>query len=262
MDAASAVADAGPDAALRADAQVAPREAGVVACGLEAGMGDASCDAILCSADSGTFVSLHREEGWYVGALDWNAAVCARSLGWPSSSSSDRRDILFAVSPRDIRELSDGAPLFVGYGNPSSLPDQRIAACKLGVQTPLTACPVPLYPPAHQSLVGCRGPNDPNCGSCSVPGPGGQAGYRTTSSGSDWYNIGAVTEPETCAEPCRACASCTYRDEQELKALPARPECEPCPDNAGIDPCFGAGSCECWCFQNKRLTAACPTLAP
>ena len=66
-------------------------------------------------------------------------------------------------------------------------------------------------------------------------------------------------------EPLPACpfeGTCTAEHQARIAALPPRPECLPCSGDAGIDPCFGAGSCACWCSLREGLRDACPGLLP
>lgn len=107
------------------------------------------------------------------------------------------------------------------------------------------------------SLQGCRGPLDTQCAVCRGP----EGGYLHASPNQDWYNKASVAPPEGCKQGCPACASCSYREEQQVKALERRPECLPC--GPSDDACFDApGSCKCWCETRSKLMRACPTLFP
>lgn len=111
------------------------------------------------------------------------------------------------------------------------------------------------------SMIGCRGPRDPGCAVCKMIGTSNE--FRSSYDDADWYDEYAMFPPAGCSEAdCPACASCSYRDEAESRALGARPECEPCPADTGLDPCFDRASCECFCQTQKRLREACPTLVP
>lgn len=55
---------------------------------------------------------------------------------------------------------------------------------------------------------------------------------------------------------------CTAQRKDEVAALEPRPECLPCAGDAGLDPCFGVGSCACWCAIREGLRDACPGLVP
>jgi hypothetical protein len=51
-------------------------------------------------------------------------------------------------------------------------------------------------------------------------------------------------------------AACTDAEMARLRSLPSRPECD-CSRDPGIDPCFGPGSCDCWCFKFVPAARAC-----
>jgi len=260
---AAASMDAGPagaggaagDAALPApDARAS--DAGPVACMVDAGT-DGSCAGHLCSVDGVTFLALRGDEPWTAGGLNWVASICERPIGWPAAATTDSRDILYALALSDVSEIEAGAPVLVYWGNPDSAPI-RAQACAVEAAAQLPACPETTTPPTHPSMLGCRGPLDPGCAVCR---DASGSFHHASPEGTDWFNAASPEPPAgTCGSECPLCGTCSYRDEQTTRELPARSECQPCPADDGLDPCFGAGSCECWCATYKTLRAACPTL--
>ncbi|MFT3926630.1 MAG: hypothetical protein QM778_29065 [Myxococcales bacterium] len=111
------------------------------------------------------------------------------------------------------------------------------------------------------SLQGCRGPLDPGCAVCRDDVAGKPSYLSASAANVDWYNVRSSSAPVGCDGACPTCASCSYHDQQDLAALGERPECLPCPANTGLDPCYGPGSCTCWCSLQAALKASCPTLA-
>jgi hypothetical protein len=110
-------------------------------------------------------------------------------------------------------------------------------------------------------LVGCRSPEEPGCSRCCAVDAGSCTEYSWNSGGvpnppTPWYDVIIYS-----CDPvgCPVCASCTVRDEEDLRRLIPRPECD-CTQPTGIDPCSAAG-CECYCETWLRLRAACPTVA-
>lgn len=245
-DAATAPADAG-----MADAGTAPP-----ICSVE-GVANPGCTAQLCTANGATFAAVLGDEPWMVGGLAWTASVCERPVGWQSGASSDNRLIFFALSLADVNELRGGAPLLIYWGGPSS-PPLAARACPLAIDEPLSACPEATTPLRHPSTIGCRGPLDSGCEVCRLLDSNH---VLSASDGADWYNVATVSDP-ACGPDCPSCAACTYRDEQESRALAARPDCEPCSGEPGIDSCFDPLSCDCWCPTRARLRAHCPALVP
>jgi hypothetical protein len=60
-----------------------------------------------------------------------------------------------------------------------------------------------------------------------------------------------------CDASCPPCATCSSAEQEALRALPERPECD-CSIPPGVDPCFAPASCGCWCEQITSLKEACP----
>jgi hypothetical protein len=100
------------------------------------------------------------------------------------------------------------------------------------------------------AYTGCRAPAEPGCATCCIDHPDGNHCTMVTET---------VTSdvPGTCAPACRPCAPCSLAEEQALRALPDRPECD-CALPPGVDPCQSPTSCECWCEQITGLKEACP----
>jgi hypothetical protein len=122
-------------------------------------------------------------------------------------------------------------------------------------------CWKPTAPPNDggvDSRAGCRAPTDPGCGTCCASGA--EADSCSVFTGSTWYNYNYTQSP--CRTGCAPCAQCTQRDEELLSALLLeRSDCD-CSQDPGVDACFGAGSCDCWCSRYEYLSKACPELVP
>lgn len=219
------------------------------------------CTASLCAHEGDTFVVVRSAEHLTTGALGWNASVCERVLGWASAGNFDSTLYIYGLSLADLRELDAGAPVFLYYAGPSEPPIMEEAEeCPLERSQEIPECPATSRPPKHISKSGCRGPLDPSCGACQLE----PNVFLTSTGGADWYNSSAIFRPADCMERgyCLGCASCSYRDEDEARALGRRPECEPCPAEAIADACFYPEGCECWCSTRSRLRDACPTVVP
>jgi hypothetical protein len=68
--------------------------------------------------------------------------------------------------------------------------------------------------------------------------------------------VKSVCVPSSSGADAGGEAACTDGDIKLLLDLPSRPECD-CSRPSGIDPCFGAGSCECWCSLFVPAARAC-----
>jgi hypothetical protein len=252
--------DAG-DAAVVANDAATDSDTNASTCTFEAKL-STRCTSSLCTYEGDTFVAVRSTEHLSAGALSWSASVCERVLGWASTGNNDGTLLIYGLSLEDLRELEAGAPVFLYYAGPSEPPIMEEAEeCPLERSPEIPACPAtPSGTPKHHSKYGCRGPLDPNCAACQVE----PNLFLTSTGGADWYNSSAIFRPAGCIDPgyCLGCASCSYKDEDEARAHEERPECEPCPTEAGIDACFDPGGCECWCSTRSRLRAACPTVVP
>ena len=115
------------------------------------------------------------------------------------------------------------------------------------------------YPIRAEALVGCRAPAEPGCTRCceSTSTADRLCLTKESSPAADWYDESASI-PGPCAAECAACAQCSERGEQDLRSFPARPECNCNSIVIGGDPCFGAGSCACYCFQLDSAMRVCP----
>jgi hypothetical protein len=255
LDAAHAEHDAGGSAL--GDALVGSPDPTSSNCAIDAGAAS-TCEAYLCKSANGTALALRQAETWRVGALDWVGALCARSIGW-GTGTSDRRHLLYLLTAADVREINAGTPISVYWGGPGDSPGAPSAlGCAFVPESPTPDCPVTATAPRHASFDGCRAPMEPNCAVCQYS-YGGRVSYRS-SDGGDWYNV-SQTASTACSGACPQCASCTQRDQTEVEQLGSRPECLPCPLNAGLDPCYMPRSCDCWCSRRNRLYERCPTLA-
>jgi hypothetical protein len=124
---------------------------------------------------------------------------------------------------------------------------------------------------AEAELQGCRAPDESGCERCyeALPGDGGvvmswsRAGVSdeelAASGTTPWFNALAVVDEPPAGVP--ACAQCLLREEQELRALGERPECD-CTQPTGVDPCFTPGECGCYCERTLSLAKSCPSAAP
>jgi hypothetical protein len=56
---------------------------------------------------------------------------------------------------------------------------------------------------------------------------------------------------------CAACAQCSRREEEQLRALTPRSECD-CTRDPGVDPCIHPTGCGCYCETLKYLKESCP----
>jgi hypothetical protein len=251
----------GGDAAIVANDATIDADTNASTCTFEAKL-STRCTASLCAYEGDSFVVVRSTENLTAGALGWSASVCERALGWGSAGSFDGTLFIYGLSLADLRELEAGAPVFLYYAGPSEPPIMEEAEeCPLERSQQIPACPeTDTGTPKHRSKLGCRGPLDPNCEACQV----GPNLFLTSADGADWYDSSSVFRPAACDEwgYCLGCASCSYRDEDEARALGERPECEPCPPEAIADACFYPEGCECWCSRRSRLRAACPTVVP
>jgi hypothetical protein len=102
------------------------------------------------------------------------------------------------------------------------------------------------------SFPGCRAPNEPGCDVCCVPGP--TCDRYNASPRTDWYS---AEDNTGCPEDCAPCATCFLRDEENLRALGCRPECD-CTAPPSEDPCFVPSDCDCFCHTKRLLVARCP----
>jgi hypothetical protein len=131
-------------------------------------------------------------------------------------------------------------------------------------------------PPQPTAVVaereGCRAPDEPGCERCCESSTGvqgcevrtwnrvGVSDAQLAASGTvPWYNGSAAAQEWP--EGCQRCAPCLKREEQQLRALGDRPECD-CSRPTGVDPCFQPGSCGCYCRDALRLARSCPSAAP
>lgn len=107
---------------------------------------------------------------------------------------------------------------------------------------------------------GCRSPEEPGCATCCIPQ--GSCMVRSWNAGGvtgvkPWYDVSESRS--SCPAGCAQCASCVLRTEEELCQLLATPRaCDCAKIQIGIDPCFAASSCECYCSRYASLTSACP----
>lgn len=124
---------------------------------------------------------------------------------------------------------------------------------------------IPIPSPALSATDGCRAPSDIyegiSCDSCCDQNVGDCQEY----SGEIWYNAIRYLSSPTCSEACPKCASCSARDEKTLLELIPPVQCNPSECEAldiGVDPCFGIGSCECFCETANHLLQKCPQVKP
>ena len=120
------------------------------------------------------------------------------------------------------------------------------------------------------SFDGCRGPNDilqisaMPCESCYIQ-DGKNCFKKFTTDGADWYNGHRNLWNETCANNYPKCASCLFRDEDQLMSLKPPEQCDPTDCKTmeiGVDPCFAMSSCECFCLKANFLIEKCPDVKP
>jgi len=113
-------------------------------------------------------------------------------------------------------------------------------------------------------LSGCRSPSEPGCAEC-CDWTGEACLLRSSApfgvSGPPLYNSIQYLF-SACPAGCARCASCLLEYERELEIMGCRADCN-CPViEAGIDPCFRAGSCACYCSRVEALVTSCPELSP
>lgn len=111
----------------------------------------------------------------------------------------------------------------------------------------------------------CHSPTEPGCSKCCVatdaPGHCSRRSWTGMPAGdarpvTPWFNATEALAG-SCPSDCPACARCSHRDEQELLALPDRPDCACSTLTNPVDPCYAPKSCECHCSRLTRLRAAC-----
>ncbi len=112
-----------------------------------------------------------------------------------------------------------------------------------------------------EALIGCRSPEEPGCGACCYSDGGQCIAMRWTSDGrgdiEPWYNQLEVLKEWP--HHCLRCAQCSKRSEQQLyRLLSDGMICDCAGLEIGIDPCFYAASCECWCSRVEILSRECP----
>lgn len=200
VDAQTARDSAAQDSATAEDAAAQPDAGDAQAEGCQLPDVDPSCSGKLCKLPTGeTWLSLYKEEPWYIGALEFTAGICERAIGLPRSRSNDGRTLGYRVAAQDIAELRAGTALQVAYAFGEIDPRTAIR-CSFDASEPLADC----------AFEGTCNQNAMNL----------------------WNNLGQ------------------------------RPEClASCDGQYGVDPCFGAGSCDCWCSQRDLVLDLCPTLA-
>jgi hypothetical protein len=118
------------------------------------------------------------------------------------------------------------------------------------------ALPDPDYEVDPDSLVDCRGPDEPECDECCYQ-LGSNCIFRN---GETEYND-TRSENGDCPDSCSPCASC-YRAREDhvrelLEELERTPDCDCTTQWIGTDPCFGPG-CQCTCAQLESGLADCP----
>lgn len=106
------------------------------------------------------------------------------------------------------------------------------------------------------SRIGCRAPTEPGCAKCCVSRADGCDRFHWNGEGMPFYD-GHEKFESPCDLRCRPCASCSKSDESLLNTYAPRRECD-CRQPRGIDPCFSADSCGCYCEYLKPLLLACP----
>ncbi len=127
--------------------------------------------------------------------------------------------------------------------------------------------PKPVMPEAPDA---CRAPTEPGCNPCCEAKSNGSCVIKTWNTAgvpekelvgvTPWYNSDEFKDG-ACPSQCRPCARCSQQAAQELQKLGARPECD-CSKPPGLDACMNPESCGCYCSMLKRLSEACPELAP
>jgi hypothetical protein len=112
-------------------------------------------------------------------------------------------------------------------------------------------------------LTGCRAPSEPGCFRCCMgPQPNGDCWYLEGPSASDptsssSYNTSAGY-PGPCAADCPPCAQCSTSEEQSLRQIEPRPDCDCAHIQPIEDACFAVGGCECYCGGVNGALEACP----
>lgn len=105
------------------------------------------------------------------------------------------------------------------------------------------------------STEGCRGPQEPGCGTCCQP-DGANCSERFSNGGDGYYGVRTLVGP--CPASCPSCAQCSFTSENNLRNLGCRADCDCDTIEIGIDPCFGPDSCECYCRQLIVGRTECP----
>ncbi len=143
-----------------------------------------------------------------------------------------------------------------------AFPQKAHAYCSLDTMKALSSgdTHIEISPAA---FVGCRSPEQPGCAACYFE----QGNYCLVREwlpyGADvtgitpWYN-GELYQQQ-CPENVSPCASCSRRNEEELRYLLASGQtCECASKEILPDACFYSASCECYCKRLKSLKSACP----
>ena len=111
---------------------------------------------------------------------------------------------------------------------------------------------------APAALAWCRSPEEPSCVTCRLV-EGASCTQMTWNPGlgqKAWYNV----RSPTCVPSSPRCASCSHADEEELRALLARPgpACDCAQVKIGPDPCMLRHGCPCYCATLPHLSSLCP----
>jgi hypothetical protein len=138
-----------------------------------------------------------------------------------------------SLSPAEKRAFSSADPRFPGCRSPDDLGCAR--------------CCDPEFPAGERVAKGVLGPT---CIERSWNGGG-------ASPVAPWFNVAhRIFGP--CPQDCPRCSSCTKWDEEQLLKMPCQPECDCKTIRIGVDPCFGKGSCECYCAGMRGAARSCP----
>ncbi len=213
----------------------------VVTGGTSAGGGPADATVVACDFDGSTAVGSVRAP-----ARVEMATVCSLDSALDCTKTAAGLLAGYVCGPED-----GPPPAIPGAVHPTTFRD---VGC--GVETVWTqggyGGPTYTFSLATGDLIGAGLSSDVNFGPCNTFSY--FAGTAVECKDARRY---ICVAPGDLAPDAGSFQTCTQSQAIALLNLPERPECD-CSVDPGIDPCFGPGSCGCWCQRIVTLKEICP----